>query len=91
MRDKVHSAILFETCVVLAPKPIHSVGLSYHGLDHFWLVMRKIIRNIKHDITDEISHRRNSLRCDIFETVLVGRRSPFPRFISMREITVVER
>src|SRR5437016_6217611 len=63
---------LVKVWVVLAPQSVDTICLSDHSFDHFWLVMRQIVRNIKHYVADEVPYRRNSLRCDVAEAEMIN-------------------
>lgn len=61
----MYSAVLLKSRVVLAPKAIYTISFFSDGLEYLRLVMRKIIRDIKHDITDQRPNSRNGLWDDI--------------------------
>ena len=71
MRHQMHSAVLLEPGVVLAPQPIDAVRLAYDGLDHLGLVMRQIVRYVQHDVGDQVAHRRERAWRDVLETEVV--------------------
>lgn len=45
-------ARLLEARVVSAPQSIDAIGFLDDGLDHPWLVVRKVVRDIEHDVAD---------------------------------------
>lgn len=67
----MYPSIFLEAWIVFTPESIHSIRFFNNGLDHFGLVMREVVRNIQHDITDEISYSGDAVRCDVFESKMV--------------------
>ena len=67
------SSIILEARIVGAPQSVDTVRFMYAGGDHRGVVLRRqIVWNIKHDIANDATDRRQRDRRDILQRVLVG-------------------
>jgi hypothetical protein len=77
--DKMHSAPTGESQIVDAPEMVDTVSFTDDGRDHFIMISsRHIIRDVEHDVRNDIPDCFESIRSDVLERELIdsGVRSP---------------
>ena len=67
----MHVSVIFEAWIVLDPKAVDPVGLSYDSFDHLALVVREVVGDIEHHVANEVAHCRKGLSSNVFQRELV--------------------
>ena len=69
--NQMYSTRFLKAWIVSTPQAIHSICLFDNCFNHLFLVMRKIVWNVQHDIADEIPYSRNRLGRDVLQIELI--------------------
>jgi len=68
--DEVDFACLLEAGVVPAPETVDAIGFFDDRLDHLWLVVREIVRDVEHDVADQVPYCRYGFGSDVLQSIL---------------------